>query len=59
MAAYVRALEEREGVTPPAETPEAEEAPGELPSKEALLKDLEEFLRSLQQRRREDESAES
>ncbi len=59
MAAYVRTLEEKEGVTPPAETPETEEAPGELPSKEALLKDLEEFLRSLQQRRREDESAES
>jgi len=59
MAAYVRALEEKEGVTPPQpETAEPEEAPGEFPSKEALLKDLEEFLRGLQQRRREDESTE-
>lgn len=56
MAAYVRALEEKEGIIP---SPEPEEPPGELPSKEALLKDLEEFLRSLQQRRREDDSPES
>ncbi len=56
MAAYVRALEEKEGIIP---SPEPEEPPGELPSKEALLKDLEEFLRSLQQRRREEDSPES
>lgn len=56
IAAYVRALEEKEGIASP---PEAEQPPTELPSKEALLKDLEEFLRSLQQRRREDDSPES